>query len=426
MARIVSLEDVDPKLRHALGSALRLTDSAVVLPQAHRSVESGAFKNIVMRINGVEPSLSAEVFSSNWFSGVSAVKISKDKAELILSPKHRASLLEKLKKAVPSEMESSEIQVGPGIEGDERDRDKAEWVAGFDSPSCCVGVYSALQSRCPNSAKSGMSRLHRDYYLVCKAGGGVAAQVFHARLSAALKKGATLHECFVEGGEPGAQVAAWRRPRSATEQDPGFGRGGAGSREPRDDRRLLQPARAPYHGGLQVRRATTDQARRERPTPVYQYSAGCVDSKLSHGLMVSSNVSEGFVAFAAADGDSAMRLVNDAHNCVPFATERLENTRTMISAIAKAHKQAIKNREDAHPDKGWISERFAWNCKDHGVELEPPPLWGSHSAETFISEWSRELGVSRSSVIRMQPELVVISAPEPGKLRVAAKSVLAA
>ena len=109
MARIVSLEDMDGKLRHALGSMLRPTDSAVVLPQAHRSVESGAFKNIVMRINGVEPNLTPEVFSSNWFAGVSAVKIPNDKAEAILSAKNRATLMDNLKTAIPSEMTSSDV-----------------------------------------------------------------------------------------------------------------------------------------------------------------------------------------------------------------------------------------------------------------------------------------------------------------------------
>ena len=154
MARIVSLEDVDAKLRQALGSVLRLADSAVVLPQAHRSVESGAFKNIVMRISAVEPHVSAEAFSSNWFSGVSAVKIPNEKAETILSSKCRRDLMEKLKSAIPSEMASSDVQVGPGLDGDDRDRDTAEWVAGFDSPgtrcvfTCACELFCMLVDFC--------------------------------------------------------------------------------------------------------------------------------------------------------------------------------------------------------------------------------------------------------------------------------------
>ena len=428
MARIVSLEDMDGKLRHALGSMLRPTDSAVVLPQAHRSVESGAFKNIVMRINGVEPNLTPEVFSSNWFAGVSAVKIPNDKAEAILSAKNRATLMDNLKTAIPSEMTSSDVQVGPGIEGDECDRDKEVWVAGFDSPGCCVGVYSASQSRSPDSAHTGMSRLHRDYYLVCKAGGGVAAQVFHARLSAALKKGATLEECFSDSGEPGAQAlrrvsAAAKRNRSRIIALAAETLGilnletiGDSSNPPGKPYRLPVSQFDVSYNSIVLDETTS--------TPVYQYSAGCVDAKVSHGLITSSNVAEGFVAFAAADGESTIRLRNSAHNCIPFSTTRMFTNRDIITSIAKTHKEAIKNQVVAHPDKDFISARFAWNAKNYGYDLEPPPLWGSHSGETFVSEWSREIGVSRASVIRMQPELVIISGTDPGKLRVAAKAVL--
>ena len=428
MARIVSLEDVDPKLRHALGSVLRLTDSAVVLPQAHRSIESGAFKNIVIRINGVEPNISPEVFSSNWFCGVSAVKIPNDKAESILSSKTKAALMEKLKLAVPSEMVSSDVQVGPALEGDERDRDTAAWVAGFDSPGCCVGVYSALQSRSPDSAQTGMSRLHRDYYLVCKAGGGVAAQIFHSRLCASLKKGSTLEECFADGGEPGAQ--ALRRVSAAAKRNRGrilsiaadalgifnLETIGDSSNPPGKPYRLAVSQFDVSYNGIVLDESAS--------TAVYQYSAGCVDAKVSHGLITSSNVAEGFVAFAASDGESTIRLRNDAYNCIPFSTPRMTTNRDIITSIAKNHKESLKKKQFAHPDKEWISARFSWNAKDFGYDLEPPPLWGSHAGETFVSEWSRELGVSRASVIRMQPELVVISGTDPGKLRVAAKSVL--
>ena len=78
-----------------------------------------------------------------------------------------------------------------------------------------------------------------------------------------------------------------------------------------------------------------------------------------------------------------------------------------------------------HPDGEWIKKRFGWSSKDFGnsVDIEPPGVWGSHQSENFVSEWGRELGISRLAQFRLQPEIVSISAVEPGKLRVASKAV---
>eukprot|EP00966_Prymnesium_polylepis_P076134 1764787-Prymnesium_polylepis.2 len=65
MARIVALDDLDLKLRQHLGNVLRLVDEAVVLPQSHRSSESGSVKNVVMRLSGSEPGIVEETFSPN-------------------------------------------------------------------------------------------------------------------------------------------------------------------------------------------------------------------------------------------------------------------------------------------------------------------------------------------------------------------------
>ena len=46
----------------------------------------------------------------------------------------------------------------------------------------------------------------KSYYLVCKAGAGLAGQTFHARLSAALKSGSTLDEALSDDGTPGAKA----------------------------------------------------------------------------------------------------------------------------------------------------------------------------------------------------------------------------
>ena len=92
-------------------------------------------------------------------------------------------------------------------------------------------------------------------------------------------------------------------------------------------------------------------------------------------------------------------------------------------AAADKHKQAINGGEPAHPDAQWVRERFAWKAKQCGVDLEPPPLWGTYSSEEFITAWGRELGIASCRVMRLQPEIVSIAAVEPAKLRAAAKHV---
>ena len=434
MARIVSLSEIDPKLRQHLLSLLRSCDEAIVLPQSSRSTESGSLKNVVLRLNGEEGGLSSEVFSPNWFMGVSLVPVPNEKAEMLLSSSaKRRNMLRKLADSIKSEMADSQLQVGPDIECDEHDRDIKHWIEGFDAPGCCAGLYSALQSREPESSMSGMSRVHRSYYLLCKAGAGVAGQTFHARLCLALSRGATLDEALSEGGNPGAR--AMRRVSTAARRNRG--------RIIAKMAETLQffcvdtigdnagPVGGGYRTAIPSIDATyntlTNVSETESDRSVWQYAAGCVDSSLSQGVLTSSNVAEGFVAFASSNGDTRVHIYNDAHSCTPFSTPRLMSTRDSMLYIVEKHKRTANANENTHPDHEWIRDRFSWTSKDFGtnVDIEPPCLWGSHESESFLAEWARELGVSKLSPIRLQPELVSLSALEPGKLRVAVKSIQA-
>ena len=209
MAKLVSLEEITHGMRSSLLSTLRMSDEATVLPQAQRSSESGAFKNVVMRIGGSEPDVNPDAFSAAWFTGVSMVVVPKEVAEpLLRDPAKKAAALRRLAAAIPSELADSQIQVGPELECDESDRDLGGWIQGFDTASSCVGLYAAQQSRAPESGLTGMDRAHSAYYLVCKAGGGVAAQTFHARFTAALRTGKSLDEILERGTEPAAGAAA--------------------------------------------------------------------------------------------------------------------------------------------------------------------------------------------------------------------------
>lgn len=427
MARILGLEDIPANLRTSLQQTLRVSDEAVVLPSAARSPESGAFQNVVVRLSGVDGELNPAIFSSNWFAGVSVVKVDEAEAQGVLrNPAKRAAAMKKLAEQIPSEMASSDVTVGPELDGDESDRDVAGWTAGFDSASACVGLYSARHSQGPTTGAVGMNRSYAEFYLVCKAGGGVAAQTFHSRLEAALGAGKTLDECFQEGASPGAQ--ALRRVNLA------------GSR---NRKRILAQAAdilglhmvdtisdnaaapaAPHRGAVTTIDVTYNALRRvegvQRST--WQYTAGCVDTTLSSGLMTSSNLGEGFIAFTDSVDSFRLSVRNEAFNTIPFVTPRVATTRDIALRATAAHKKG----GEGHPDSRFVQETFVWKPKDLGAGaplIEPPALWGSHQSEAFLASWARELGVAACKVVRMAPELVCISAMEPGKLRAAVKSV---
>ena len=429
MARILGLEEVGHSLRSSLQGCLRVSDEAIVLPSAGRSNESGAFKNVVFRLSGSDGEVNPEIFSPNWFAGVSAVVVPTDVAETLMrNPAKRAAALKKLASCIPSEMADSDVQVGPSLDGDDTDRDKKGWTAGFDSASCCVGLYSARQSRAPDVAVPGMNRVHSAYYLVCKAGGGVAAQTFHSRLTAALQGGATLDSCFTETGSPGAQ--ALRRVSLAAA---------------RNRQRILALAAnalgfvaldtisdnaaspsAPHRGCIPCIDVTYNSLRAVdgMPRSTWQYSSGCVDALISQGLVISSNLAEGFVAFTSSTDEFRVGPRNEAHNTLPFVTPRLKTTRELSLHAADAHKAAVRQSVAAHPDAEFVKERFIWQSKEIAgkqVDIEPPALWGSHASENFLANWARELGVAACKVIRMAPEAVCIAAMEPAKLRAAVK-----
>tara|TARA_B110001450_G_scaffold29852_1_gene25997 strand:+ start:10178 stop:11485 length:1308 start_codon:yes stop_codon:yes gene_type:complete len=433
MARVIALDDIEHKLKQSIVSILRVCDEAVVLPQAHRSMESGVIKNVVMRLNGVEEGLNPDIFSPMWFSGVSVISFPSDKAEALLSSDaKRREVIERLAKSVPSEMQDAQIQVGPDLDGDDQDRDTAKWEAGFDGPGCCVGLYSAMQNRAPDAHLTGMSRVHKSYYLVCKAGAGLAGQTFHARLSAALKSGSTLDDALSDEGSPGAKalrrvsVAAKRnrcRILNIAAQSLGFvcvDTIGDNASPLSSPYRVAIPAIDCCYNAL----VKVDNGARS----TWQYTSGCVESSVSLGAITSSNVAEGFVAFTTSTGDLRYAVRNDAHGVIPFSTQRILSNRDAVFKATEEHKKSKGVRQRAHPDHDWVSSHFGWHSKSfdgtpEGVDIEPHGVWGSHESENFVSEWSRELGIARASVLRLQPELVALSAVEPGKLRVAVKAL---
>jgi len=343
---------------------------------------------VALRLSGTEADLSSEIFSPNWFTGVSAAMVDPKMAEALLKdPTKRAAALKRLAAAIPSEMESSDVTVGPELDGDSDDRDTNPWTPGFDGPGCCVGLYAAAQSKSPEVGVSGLNRTHHVYFLVCKAGGGMAAQTFHGRLSASLSKGLSLDECLSSGNEPGAQ--ALRRVSMAAQRNRGrilvlasealgFHTLDTISDNASPDGHQYRMAITQLNVHTNVLRHVEDAGR----ASTYHYAAGCVDVQTSQGLLSASNVAEGFVLFTDSVGGYKINLKNGAHNTVPFATTRLQGNRDIVMKAADRYKASGLK---AHPDSEWIRERFAWKAKDFGLDMEPPPLWGSHNSEEFVT-----------------------------------------
>lgn len=435
MARVFALDEehCDAALRSSLQNSLRVYDECVALPQAHKSVESGAFKNIVLNLNGAEKELNPDVFSINWFAGVSGIEIPVSQAEEILNdPVKKKSALKALAAAIPSEMAEKVVCIGPELECTKDDRDLQDWVCGFDSPGCCVGLYSASHSKSPDSTRCGISRPHNTYFLICKAGGGLAAQTFHSRLSASLKKGTTLDQALSEGGSPGAQ--SLRRVSMASQRNRGRilclaaeALGFQNIDTIGDMGCCEQKACRVAVTNLNITTNSIQKNHQNGASVSYQYFAGAVDSQASQGILSCSNAAEGFLLFVDQEGNYKISTKNSACNAIPFCSVRIESNKDIVIKTAedfKARRDKNSNIKNTHPDHKWIKERFAWNGRDFGVDIEPPPLLGTYTSETFSSVWSRELGLSRTRAIRLEPQLVCVAATETAKLRAAARHIL--
>lgn len=431
MAKLLALDDVPLSLRNHLVRSLRSLDEAVLLPQADRRAESGIYKNVVFRLAGAEPNVPHDIFSSNWFDGASAVKVEGPVVTRILSdPVHRDKVLRQLKEAIPSEM-YDDVVVGPELECDVQDCDLGAWTAGFDSPTCFVGLYCADHSSRPDPQVAGMDRVHQAAFLVCKAGAGVAAAKFDKRLCSALKKGATLEEVLErpEGSAALRRVSmAGSRNRARILELAGRTLGFALDTVPD------QSSRGRYRGAVTQVDVCVNSIRRieDSTSSIFQYST-CVDAAASQGLMTMSNVADGVSLMLSSGGEVRQTLRNDAHNTLPYSSMRLTTKSELIKKVVDDHRAA--KGAPAHPDAEFIKSRFVWrnttreryDKEEHNVTsdaIEPLALWGLYDRENFLSKFARELGVATCQIVRLRPVAVLLSGVEPGKLRVAMRNLM--
>ena len=428
MARLLAVDECTVGLRNHLLRSLRSLDEAVLLPQAERGEDTGQYKNVVFRLAGAEPHVPIDILRSDWWSGVSAVKLDTAKVRRIIDdPEARAAALARVREAIPSEMADTSITVGPELDCDENDRDKRDWVAGFDSPSCFVGLFLAEHSCAPDPTRRGMNRIHQTAWLVCKAGAGLAGATFHARLVASLRKGATLEEAL-EKGDPGPVALrrvslAGTRNRARILEMAGKALGLITLDTVPD-----QSSNGKYRAAVTsldvavntIRRVEDDEHGRAR----FQYTT-CVDAPSSHGLVTLSNPGDGVVLFLSPEGEVRYALKNGPALCaLPFATPRVAVDKAVLATAAQEHR--ARPETDAHPDQAFVHRTFAWKNRrfperPDAPNIEPLPLWGTHDHEYWTNKFARELGVAPCQVVRLRPFAVCVAGIEPGKLRAAVR-----
>ena len=422
MSKILSLEDCPVPLRNSILRIMRETDEAVLLPQSERSCESSSYKNAVFRLSANTPGVNPDIFSPNWFAGITCVQLDdRDVHPLLADPARRVAALQKLVESIPSEIASSDVTVGPPLDADASDRDTSEWVAGFDGPSCCVGLYVSEHSKPPDVNVRGMNRVHRESFLICRSGAGLAASQFHTRLVSSLRRDKTLEQALESGNEPGPQ--ALRRVASAGTRNRtqilfeaakilGFNRvAGISDQASGGKKRGVVPT---IDISINTLRRVDDQ------NNCYQYAAGCVDCSMSTGVASSSNVADGFLVFMSSQGDAKLSLRNDAYSCIPFCTRRISSYRDTAERILAEWKKYVPKGDNPHVDQLFFEGRFAWLNRDfgeHSAAIEPFCLWGTHAEEEFSSKFARELGLASANLVRLRPELVLLAGVEPGKLR---------
>jgi hypothetical protein len=440
---LYAIEEVDERLQSAVRDCLRPDgDEATLLPQAHRSSESQAFKNVVFRLDARAPVPRPTFLSPTLFEGVSAIAIDEDNAQRLLGTREaRERAMATMAAHVPSEIASADVEVGPELADDDSERDASAWQCGFDSDACCVGIY--VSEEAVSSGVPGMRRLCRRHYLVCKAGGGKATAEFRQRLDAALRGGASLDAALhVPGGSPGPK--ALRRAQRAAERNRGrvlalvadaLGLGNCVVTVPD----LAAVASHPRRLVVCAWNVSYSTLRREQTSTGtwWVHASGCVDGTLNCDVLSSSNVSEGFVLFGRPEKGRDTGVHNTAWNCVPFGSPRLLTDAKVLERAAEAHAAALvaagesgsparparayrQPNARAHPDFEWIAERFGW-VDEHASStpvIEPPVLWGSFDSHGYTM-WARELGLEQRTQTRLCPELVLLAGHDHPRLRAA-------
>ena len=420
---VVEVEEgtVDPGVAAAIETLLSKTQhKALLFPDAHQSPESQLCKNMVFQFNGstaVPPSL----FSDDWSHGVSGVRVDDASATrfLNMNDAERGVWAQKLADQIPNELRQHDIQVGPTMQSSGAS-DMAPWLAGFDAPNECVGLYVTDEVRKHTTGLTGIDRVHRTLYLVAKTGSSRAGQEFHVRFMNELRNGKSLNEIEFLGDDIRRlhQVARRNRCRLLYKAAKILGIenevSSTSDHTAHDDDysvRVVVPefdvhSNLLFHDNMDT-------------TQPWFYYAGSINGHMSQGVLCVSNMADGFILFRkTVDGELGAQVRNGLFNAIPFGSKRTTSVLDTYTSVLKR----INCSNLEHPDANWIAHRFAWmglledRDKDI-VNAHPAPLWGSHERLTWSIHPSAQLNLHEFEPAHLQPFCVAISGTERMKLK---------
>jgi len=401
-----------------------------------------------------------KLFSRDWAHGTSVIRLPDGAIEgFVHDPAARNLALEKMRTSIASELKDLTVTIGPSIKAASNVdlEDDANWTCGFDSDSCCAGIYAALEDRPPLSKRRsmmpGMTRAHPAHYMVVKCGAGRSAEEFHSHLQDKLRTGMGLTESLESIS---TEMTGSPDPMSVLKRLASVGRRNRsrimmilaralGIEATIDS--MLDLAAGP-HGSQQAAILQTDTVTNmlelaPSDPSHWLYFGGSVAPCHSQGIALCSNVADGFVLLEEAKGGASQQRVqtlvrNQFYGSLPYGSEMISSPEEALAIASQDHAVVATTDAAAHPDSAWVRRHFAWqspaprtttaqanSAYDNLVtELEPPVLWGTH-APLKLTTWARQLECDDLSPLRLRPELVLLAGGEPASIRSAVKSILA-
>lgn len=500
---IYTINDEKPANQHAfdlardtIARSLRVEDMAYMLPGAHHDRSSQTLKNCIIALDGDTPNVPYQLLSPSWAFGISVVRLSDEDSFRLNQAmgSDRSAYLDRLLAHIPSMTTGNEVNIGPLLEANATcDHDDDQWISGFDSDDCCAGVYATIEDHPPpfkgRKSHIGMTRGYKANYIVVRAGAGRAAESFHVKLQSELRSGKSLN----------AAMEAVAKSVKATNADALLRRLVAAGKRNRA-RIVLAVAKALNltdvttsldHNSNQIsgsrqmatlhvdtvtnvfERSNVPQAELAGSSKML-YFAGSVAPASSQGMVISSNIAEGFVMYRPpSDGTatgmdwtraSATTTVSNAmYGSLPFYSEVvLDDTAAMeiakqsivefVNATVSLCTQTTDPSEyvkqvvcQSHPDSEWLRRHFRWHPQSlrrrTGINgalaqrgndksltnvilshIEPPSLWGMFSPSSH-AQWARSMSTHELKTLTLRPKLVLIAHAEFSKVRTVARSL---
>lgn len=449
------------EVRDLLVKHLRVSDEAYLLPGCYISQSTSAPRNVVLRIPSAvtEKAVPYRLFSRDWAHGTSIVRLPDGAVDgFIHDPDARAAIFERLRNSISSELKNLSVAIGPSLRASSNIDlpEDADWVCGFDSDSCCAGVYAALEDRPPSGKlrpiTPGTTRAHPAHYLVVKCGAGRAAEEFHSRLQDELRTGIGLTDALETIS---TEMTGSVDPQAVIKRLASVGRRNRSrvmvllARALGIDATIdtMLDLAAGVHSTHQTAILQTDTVTNileveANDASHWLYFGGSVSPRHSQGIALCSNVADGFVLLEEVSGGVAQQRAetlvrNQLFGSLPYGSEMLMTSEEAFATVTADHTAADAAGTQAHPDAKWVRRHFAWQTPlSHSAtrkqpeydelvaEIEPPVLWGTH-APLALTSWARQLECHELSPLRLRPDLVLLAGGEPACVRSATKSILA-